>query len=95
MYAIDNENIVPGLSRSPVPMECFGEAGDNVLIIDGIHTIDASQVKSSFLGHSYYAEARSIVSDIFAIIHTFKNPSERFALREIRHPNGRYWTFRK
>ena len=72
-----------------------GEAGDNVLIIDGIHTIDASQVKSSFLGHSYYAEARSIVSDIFAIIHTFKNPSERFALREIRHPNGRYWTFRK
>ncbi len=72
-----------------------GDAGENLIVMKGIDTIDATSVSSSFLGHAYFAEARSILSDIFSIIHYGHRPSQRLALRAIDGAQGRYWAFKK
>jgi len=49
-----------------------GDSGDDLIVISGIETIDATNVDTSFLGHSYYADERSVISDMFYIIRQFK-----------------------
>src|SRR4029079_6791974 len=41
-----------------------GDAGDDVLVIPGIETIDASARDCSLLGHCYYGSSVSILHDI-------------------------------
>jgi esterase/lipase superfamily enzyme len=72
-----------------------GESGPGLVITSGIETIDATGTDTSFLGHSYYAEARSIVSDIFYMIRNGHRANERFGLYIVDTPSGRYWAFKK
>lgn len=72
-----------------------GDTSDGLVIVDGIETIDATGVDSGFLKHSYYAENRSVLSDIFHIIQFGHRADERFGLQSIQTPIGRYWTFQK
>jgi hypothetical protein len=64
------------------------------MIIPGIETIDASSVDTGFLGHSYYAETRSVLSDIFYLLRNNQRADERFGLRSAHTPSGKYWVFR-
>ncbi len=70
-----------------------GEAGENMLIIKGIDTIDATGVDTSLLAHSYFAEARSIISDLLSIIRDGIRPESRKTLKKVTSPKGTYWTF--
>ncbi|WP_370003993.1 alpha/beta hydrolase [Winogradskyella sp.] len=45
-----------------------GDAGEKMVILNGIETIDATGIDTSFLSHSYFADTNSIISDIFDII---------------------------
>jgi len=72
-----------------------GESGEGIIIIPGIETIDATAVDTSFMGHSYYAEARSILSDIFYLIRNNQRADDRFGLKGVNAKGGRYWVFRK
>lgn len=45
-----------------------GEIDNLPIIIDGVETIDATGVDTSFLKHSYFADNSSIISDIFDLI---------------------------
>jgi esterase/lipase superfamily enzyme len=72
-----------------------GDAGNGIIILAGMETIDASQVDSSMVGHSYYAENRSVIADIFYVLKDHRRAQERFGLREIVTPQGRYWAFRQ
>jgi len=72
-------------------------AGDSnseaLVVVHGMDTVDASTVDTSFLGHSYYAENRSIISDIYLLLRTGNPPNQRNLLE--RYRNGdKYWTFR-
>jgi esterase/lipase superfamily enzyme len=40
--------------------------GGEVVIASGMETIDATAVDTSLLGHSYFAERRSVIADIFS-----------------------------
>ncbi len=71
-----------------------GEAGENIIIFKGIDTIDATGIDASLLAHSYFAEAKSIISDILAIIRG-KPPQGRKTLKPIETKRGIYWAFRK
>ncbi|MEM8782839.1 MAG: alpha/beta hydrolase [Planctomycetota bacterium] len=71
-----------------------GYAGDDMVIVPGIETIDATGVATSFWGHSYYAERRSILSDLFSMFRHGVRASDRFGLETIREPRGTYWRFR-
>ena len=69
-----------------------GQSGDDIVILPGMDTVDATGVKTGFLGHSYHAENDSVLSDIFYLLRG-DPPSERHGLRPVSHANGDYWKF--
>jgi esterase/lipase superfamily enzyme len=70
-----------------------GEAGDNIVLVDSIDTIDASALDTSLLGHSYYGESRSILSDVYSLLKHGTPPDERHGLRPRSVSTSRYWVF--
>lgn len=71
-----------------------GDSGDGLVVVDTVDTIDASEVETDFLGHSYYGEAKSVISDLYYLIGQGIPPGQRAFLREVEHPEGQYWRFR-
>lgn len=69
-------------------------AGDsrNVLIVNGVETIDASHVVTDLLGHSPFVP--SVLMDIHALITTGWPPAKRFGMRGIPAGAPRYFEFR-
>jgi len=72
-----------------------GDASDGLVIVPGIDTIDATGLDTSFLKHSYFAEVRSVLADIFYLIREGKRPEQRFALEPVNIAAGRYWKFKR
>jgi esterase/lipase superfamily enzyme len=72
-----------------------GETGEGLVVVNGVETVDASDVSGGFLGHSYFAEDRRIMEDIFALLQTGQRADDRFGLQALEFNGGRYWTFRK
>lgn len=71
-----------------------GDSGAGLLVLPGIETIDASGVDTGFVGHSYFAEQRTLLSDLFYLVRQNARASQRFGLSEVSGPTGRYWRFR-
>jgi esterase/lipase superfamily enzyme len=72
-----------------------GESGKKLVITPKIETIDASNVDTSFLGHSYFGDNRSILSDMFYLIGEGKRADFRYGLRKIDCDQGRHWSFKE
>jgi esterase/lipase superfamily enzyme len=72
-----------------------GQAGQDILVLPGIDTIDATDVDTSLLGvsHSYYADNTTILSDIFSLLRG-RRPEDRFNLVAVSAGSGQYWRFR-
>jgi esterase/lipase superfamily enzyme len=68
-----------------------GDTADGITIVDGIDTIDVSNVDSGFVGHSYYGDNRSVISDLYYLIRGISIP--RFGLKEAVHNGKKYWIF--
>jgi esterase/lipase superfamily enzyme len=60
----------------------YARAGDsaNMLLAAGLESIDASAVDTSLVGHSYYADNRSVLSDIFYLVRDHVRACNRFGL---------------
>ncbi len=71
-----------------------GEAGPELIVAEGLDTIDASSVETSFLGHSYFAEERSLLSDLYYLLTTGSAPDERAGLEREELAGQPYWRFR-
>jgi esterase/lipase superfamily enzyme len=71
-----------------------GESGAGLVIVPGIETVDATRVATDFLGHSYFADTTSILSDMFYLIREGKRADRRFGLHPVDKPAGRYWELR-
>ena len=71
-----------------------GETGAGIVVMPGIDTIDVSAVDTDLDGHSYYADNRSVISDIFQLLRSNAPPSDRFGLAQVLAVGGRYWLFR-
>ncbi|WP_197706826.1 alpha/beta hydrolase [Sterolibacterium denitrificans] len=72
-----------------------GDSGNGLVVVPGIETVDATQVDTSLLGHSYFAETRSVLSDMFYLIRDNKRADQRFGLRPVDAQAGRYWEFKQ
>jgi esterase/lipase superfamily enzyme len=72
-----------------------GETGEGLVVVSGVETVDASDVSSGLLGHSYFAEDRRIMEDIYALLQTGQRADDRFGLKALESNGVRYWTFRK
>ena len=68
-----------------------GDAGDKLVLINGVETIDATGIDTSFLSHSYFADTNSIISDIFDIIKSGKRAIDRKHLNIKKLKDKIYW----
>lgn len=68
-----------------------GDAGDDMVIMDGVETIDATGIDTSFLSHTYFADTNSIISDIFDIIKSGQRALKRKRLHLTRLKDKIYW----
>lgn len=69
-------------------------AGEPLLILPGLDTIDASSIDTDFLGHSYFSDNWPLLSDIHSILARDESPARRFGLIAIDNPQGSYYSFR-
>jgi esterase/lipase superfamily enzyme len=66
-----------------------------VTVVDGIDTIQVSDVDLSFLGHGYVAEARPVLVDMHTLITSNKPPKNRFGLKSAKtEAEEPYWIIR-
>lgn len=72
-----------------------GESGPGLVVARGVETIDASTVDTGFIRHTYFAEKRTALSDMYYLIQKHARPAERFGLQAVEGSTGRYWTFRE
>ena len=70
-----------------------GDSGKELVIVDGVDTIDASQVDTSLIGHSYIGDNRSILSDIFYLLRHDFHPDQRSSLISQSMGDFIYWLF--
>ena len=68
-----------------------GDAGEKMVILNGIETIDATGIDTSFLSHSYFADTNSIISDIFDIIQSGQRALNRKRLLMAKLKDNVYW----
>jgi len=75
----------------------LGEAGASLVVLLGIDTIDASAADTSLIGHSYFAEEPSVLSDIFYLMRdtTPLAQKPRAGLEAVTGPLGAYWEFKR
>ena len=71
-----------------------GDSGKGLVIVPGIETIDATRVDTSLIGHSYFAESKSVLSDIFYVIRCGQGADYRFGLKPAAAKAGKYWKFK-
>lgn len=70
-----------------------GDSGRDVVVLHGIDTVEVSTVDTSLIGHSYYGDNRSVLSDLFGLIRDGKAPEKRFGLKPRSKGGLRYWIF--
>jgi len=94
LYASSNDEAMKA-SKSFHQYPRAGESGADIVVVNGLDTIDASSVNTGLIGHSYYAEERTVLSDLFYLVRDGKAPSERHGLEPKTCPKGKYWAFRR
>jgi esterase/lipase superfamily enzyme len=69
-------------------------AGEPLLVIPGLDTVDASSVDTDFLAHSYFSDNWPLLSDIHSLLSDDRPAAERFGLEARQHADGAYYAFR-
>jgi esterase/lipase superfamily enzyme len=75
----------------------YHRAGDSsgiLCIIPPVETIDVSTVDTGFLGHSYFGDNTSVLSDLYYLLKDGFPASQRSRLEQRTIPAGIYWAFR-
>lgn len=92
LYASSGDNALY-VSRKFHQYARAGQTRPQVVVAPGIDTIDASALDTGFLGHSYFAENTSILSDITRLFRFGKPPGERCGMAPNPQANPLYWVF--
>jgi esterase/lipase superfamily enzyme len=70
-----------------------GDTGPGVVVVPGIDTIDVTDVDSNFIGHFYYGDNRSVISDIYLLLTQGLPPTNRPTLRLEGAVPKQFWRF--
>lgn len=92
LYASQND-VALMASRAVNGYPRAGDVGANILILNGIDTIDVTKIDTSLMGHAYYGDNTTVISDIYALMQHARMPTQRQWLRDISSPGGMYWYF--
>ncbi|MNJ54476.1 hypothetical protein D3C77_499160 [compost metagenome] len=94
LYASSNDRALSasqGLNGYPRA----GDSATGLVILKGMDTIDASNVDTSLLGHSYYGDVRTIIDDMHYIIQQSLPVDQRAGLMSKGREPNRYWLFKQ
>lgn len=72
----------------------LGETEPELVVAEGMDTIDASFVDTSLLGHSYIGDVQSIVSDLHHLVVQGKRPMDRLGLETLERGGLPYWSIK-
>ena len=91
LYASTHDEALAASAR----VHSYYRAGDarHICVVPHVDTIDASAVDTSLLGHAYYGDNRSILSDIYDVIQSGKPPEQRFGMHAMTFEQSQYWAF--
>jgi esterase/lipase superfamily enzyme len=91
LYASSNDRAL-AFSKTVHGYPRAGESGEALVLVEGIDTIDVSAVDTNFVGHFYYGDNRSVLSDLFNLIQG-QAAERRFGLRPRKKNDRSYWVF--
>lgn len=92
LYASANDIALAASQR----LQSYPRAGDTrngVLVVPGIDTVDVSAVDTNFIGHFYYGDNTSVLSDLYLILTQNLTPSMRPRLRPVGDGPKQSWRF--
>lgn len=96
LYASSNDKALVASRKVHGGYKRLGESGEGIVVMNGLDTVDASNVSTEFLGHSYFGDSSTVMSDLIYVIQKSLPPQERtrFSLEPVRAAIGQYWRFR-
>jgi len=70
----------------------LGDSSRGIVILDGVDTVDASDIDTDLLGHSYYGDCLTLLGDVKLVIEkNLPPPDRRLVSRAVEKLS--YWTF--
>lgn len=93
LYASEHDQALK-VSRQINGFPRAGDASDGIVIVDGLNTVDASEVKTELfdIGHDYFASQDSIIDDIRSLFDTNAEPDDRGLEERFLPPqDDEYW----
>lgn len=74
----------------------LGESDDDIVVMPDLDTIDASTVSTDFLGHSYFGDNATVMSDLIYVIRKGTPVQLRtyYALEPVQAAIGQHWRFK-
>lgn len=94
LYACDKDNalkVSKGIRSGYVRL---GEGGSNLLITEGLDSVDASEVDMSMLGHTYFAETPSLLNEIHMVLENLP-PGKRMLKECTNAKKQKYWILKR
>jgi esterase/lipase superfamily enzyme len=70
-----------------------GDTSHGTIGVRGVDTIDATNVDTPLVGHSYFGDRRSVLADLYYLLVMGWGPDKRFGLSKVSTPFGEYWKF--
>jgi len=70
-----------------------GDSGEDLVLLDGVDTIDATTVDTGLMGHSYIGDNETILSDVYDLLRDGSPPTRRFRLHRRERSGREYWMF--
>src|SRR5581483_11708627 len=64
-----------------------------ICVLPNIDTVDASAVDTSLIGHAYYGDNTSIISDMITAMRSGAPPGQRSGMQQKISENQTYWAF--
>jgi len=70
-----------------------GMAGESIIIVDGLDTIDFSAVDADVLGHAYFATNAGAIYDLFRLLWKGDPPEQRCGVKSSSENADSFWRF--
>jgi esterase/lipase superfamily enzyme len=79
------------MSKTVHDYERAGQTKPHLVLVDGLDLVDASSLHTDFLGHSYCAETRGVLDDLFQLIVRHAAPADRNLRQLTTAEHLSYW----
>lgn len=70
-----------------------GEGGDNILLADGLDSVDMTALGNDILGHNYFSDHASALTDMLSLFWQDAAPLSRCGMIKRARENRSYWLF--